>query len=81
MNLEIIRFKPMEAPEFGSCKGCMFDLERFSVCARVAEIAKEKGLPDCEDCSHAGTNYIYVLDDSDPRQIPLIDNRGEVVCK
>lgn len=78
MNINEIRFKAVEADR-ADCKGCMFHGEKSRTCHIAGAIAKEDGMPDCDDRSPSGKTYIYVLDESDPRQIPLIDQRGEVV--
>lgn len=63
MNVAAIRFTAKLATN--GCGGCLFDAERSSVCRDASMCASERNLPDCE----SGPGYIYVLDESDPRQM------------
>ncbi|OEZ46306.1 hypothetical protein JAB1_52050 [Janthinobacterium sp. MP5059B] len=65
-----VRFKAREA-EAVNCEGCLFE-QSFGVCATAAALAMANGQPDCEKRAPGGMTYIYVLDQSDPRQIDLI---------
>lgn len=71
---DTIRFKAVQAPKRGACDGCLFADQASKVCIRASAIAVAAGFPDCDDPSvgQAGT-VIYVLDDSDPRQLPLLE--------
>lgn len=69
-----IRFKAVESPAVGpndACNGCLFS-DRKGVCEDANAIAVKNGQPDCEDLSPNGNMHIYVLDDSDPRQLDLL---------
>lgn len=69
-----LRFKAVQAPVFGDCDGCLFIGQRASVCKRANRIAVEAGDPDCDQVLGAPKRtVIYVLDKSDPRQLPLIE--------
>lgn len=69
-----IRFKAIQAPEFGDCDGCLFIGQRASVCKQANRIAVEAGDPDCDQVLKAPKRtVIYVLDKTDPRQLPLIE--------
>jgi hypothetical protein len=71
---DTIRIKAVQAPIFGECDGCHFMGQRASVCFRAASIAVAAGDPDCDHVLIAPKRtVIYVLDKSDPRQIPLIE--------
>lgn len=71
MNISNLRITAVESTR--SCKGCMFAEEKSYTCVQLcAELAK-RGLPDCEDKSPSGKEYIYVLDEADPRQMTLLD--------
>lgn len=71
MNIDNLRIKAVESAR--NCTGCMFVLEQSWTCVRLcAELAK-RGLPDREDKAPSGKEYIFVLDDSDPRQLNLLD--------
>lgn len=60
----------------GSCEGCLFRGQRYFVCREANEIAIAADLPDCNDLSPSGHDYIYVLDTSDPRQIDLLKHQS-----
>lgn len=68
-----IRFKAIKAPARNKCDGCLFDGQVSRVCIQACDIAAAAGQPDCDDplVGQVGT-VIYVLDDSDPRQLPLL---------
>ena len=51
--------------EATSCRGCLFDGQRSSVCARASLAAVRAGMADCE------SGFIYVMREIDPRQIPI----------
>ncbi len=53
----------------------MFQGQRSEVCREASHIAKEAGLEDCDVPLPNGESAIYVLDKSDPRQIPIITER------
>jgi hypothetical protein len=73
MNLAEIRFKAVEAKSWNGCSGCMFFTESHSTCVAACEKAVQDGLPDCKDLAPSGNSYVYVLDESDPRQMNLLD--------
>jgi hypothetical protein len=54
------------------CSGCLFDKELGSVCMQVEEIAKLRGLPNCDYPSSNGKRVIYVAAEVDERQIELL---------
>ena len=62
---------PMVAP-INACNGCLFSNEKVSVCREVCRIAVAAGLPDC-DSEPSGKRVIYVLPETDPRQISIFD--------
>lgn len=64
-----MRFKPMKAPVYADCEGCLFVGQRSSVCRRACEIAEV----DCDDPWPSGGSMIFVADPSDPRQLNLLD--------
>jgi hypothetical protein len=72
INLDNIRIKAIEAPVFGECDGCLFIGQRSDVCVRAAANAVDAGDPDCDQVLPDRRAVIYVIDKSDPRQIPLI---------
>lgn len=66
MNISTTQFKAQPAT---SCRGCLFEPEHSATCKAACAEAAKRGLPDCDDAK----GYIYVLDEVDPRQIPLIE--------
>lgn len=69
-----IRFKAIQAPVFGECDGCLFIGQRSSVCNRASAIATAAGAPDCDQVlAGPRRTVIYVADDSDPRQMALLE--------
>ena len=77
MNVERIQFMAQPAKtrlgeESDECAGCLFARQRMEVCRRACELAKLRGLPDCEDRSENNSTYIYVRTAVDPRQIDLL---------
>ena len=56
-----------------NCRECVFQRQRIAVCNRAVDLATRAGMPSCDD-----VDVIYVLRQTDPRQIPLIDQRSEV---
>lgn len=69
-----LRIKAVQAPVFGECDGCLFQGQRSSVCFRAAAIAVAAGDPDCDKVLTAPKRtVIYILDKSDPRQLPLLE--------
>lgn len=72
INPDTLRIKAVQAPVFGECDGCLFQGQRSSVCFRAADIAIAAGDPDCDQVLPGRRSVIYVLDKSDPRQMPLI---------
>jgi hypothetical protein len=71
VNPETIRFTAAQAPHFRECDGCLFVSQRASVCSQASAIAVAAGHPDCDDVLPGRRTVIYVLDRSDPRQMPL----------
>jgi len=51
----------------GTCKGCIFEKQRVSVCRKAADAAALAGLADCD------TGVIYILRAQDPRQLNLVE--------
>jgi len=77
INPDQVRFKAINAPVFGECDGCMFIGQRAAVCNRASEIAQAAGDPDCEKVLEGPRRTaVYVLDKSNPRQLPLIRKDG-----
>jgi hypothetical protein len=72
INPDNIRIKAIEAPVFSECDGCLFIGQRSDVCVRAAANAVDAGDPDCDQVLPGRRAVIYVIDKSDPRQIPLI---------
>ena len=71
---DTIRIKAVQAPKFGQCDGCHFIGQRADVCFRAAAIAMAAGDPDCEKVlTGPKRTVIYVLDKTDPRQLPLLE--------
>ena len=70
---DTIRIKAVQAPVFGECDGCLFIGQRSAVCNRANAIAMAAGDPDCDPVLPGRRSVIYVLDKSDPRQMPLIE--------
>lgn len=71
---ETIRIKAVQAPVFGECDGCLFIDQRSNICARANAIAIAAGQPDCDQVlTGPKRTVIYVLDKTDPRQLPLIE--------
>ena len=67
MSIPTIRFTAK--PSTLLCVGCLFRKEHSTVCRQVGLDAVSRGLPDCDDAP----GYIYVLDESDPRQMSLVE--------
>lgn len=61
-----IRFTAQPAT---SCRGCLFEPEHSTTCKQACAEAAKRGLPDCDDAK----GYIYVADETDPRQMSLED--------
>lgn len=57
------------------CMGCMFARQRFAVCTRALELAKLRGVPDCEEPPPGGRLYTYVYKRTpiDPRQMSFLE--------
>ena len=70
---DTIRIKAVQAPVFCECDGCLFIGQRSAVCNRANAIAMAAGDPDCDQVLPGCRSVIYVLDKSDPRQMPLIE--------
>lgn len=49
-----------------SCRGCLFDGQRASVCLVASSLAAKAGLPDCDE------GYVYVSVQTDPRQVEIV---------
>lgn len=49
-----------------SCRGCVFDGQRASVCRQASSLAVLAELPDCDQ------GVIYVALEIDPRQIEIV---------
>lgn len=72
MDPETLRFKPARAPTYADCEGCMFIGQSSPICRRASAISADAGGADCDDPHPQWGSIIYVLDDSDPRQLPLL---------
>lgn len=71
MNPAELRFKAVEArPD--SCAKCIFKDASHRGCVTASDLAVQRGLPDCDDKAPSGKTYIYVLDETDPRQMDLL---------
>lgn len=73
INPDTIRIKAVQAPSFDECDGCLFIGQRSDVCRRASAIAVEAGHPDCDQVLPGRRSVVYVVDKSDPRQLPLIE--------
>jgi hypothetical protein len=71
MNLSEIRFKAIESSR--GCSACLFYGESHRSCVTICDKAVQRGLPDCDDKAPSGKSYVYVLDETDPRQMNLLD--------
>jgi hypothetical protein len=71
MNIDSIRIKAVESAR--ACTGCMFIEQPSYECVALCKQLAKRGLPDCEDKAPSGKEYIYVLDESDPRQMTLLE--------
>lgn len=70
-----VRFTLAQASQHLECHGCIFKGQHSSICREASAIAKADGLEDCDIPLPNGESAIYVLDKSDPRQIPIIAER------
>lgn len=70
---DTIRFKAAPAPVAGECNGCLFIGQRASTCRHANDLAAVNDQPDCDQLLPDGRSIIYILDDSDPRQLPLLE--------
>jgi hypothetical protein len=71
---DTLRIKAVQAPVFSECDGCLFIGQHSNVCYRAAAIAMAAGDPDCDQVLAAPRRtVIYILDKTDPRQLPLIE--------
>lgn len=70
MNPAELRFKAVEAS--CACIGCVFNKESYRTCVTACDLAVQRGMPDCDDKAPSGKTYIYVLDETDPRQMDLL---------
>lgn len=57
----VIEFRAQHSPK--SCAGCLFAGQWARVCNRAAELARLRGVPDCD------SGVIYVAVERDPRQM------------
>jgi hypothetical protein len=71
MNLAEIRFKAIESSR--GCSACLFYGESYRSCVNACDKAVQRGLPDCDDKAPSGKTYVYALDETDPRQMNLLD--------
>ena len=71
MNLAEIRFKAIESSR--GCSACLFYGESYRSCVNACDKAVQRGMPDCDDKAPSGKTYVYVLDETDPRQMNLLD--------
>lgn len=67
-----LRFTAERANLVDCCDGCLFAGQGGATCMQAAHIAMAAGLPDCEDRHPVGGSYVYVIDKSDARQLPLL---------
>jgi hypothetical protein len=51
------------------CTGCLFRSQKYTVCDAAHDIAVAAGLPPCSGDSG---EFIYIIDESDPRQLQLL---------
>lgn len=72
MNISEIKFTAKEMPMLYTCKGCLFDPERSAICYQAADVAKLRGIPDCEYPTATGKRIIYVAMQVDERQLDLL---------
>lgn len=71
-----LQFKAIAARKHRSCSGCLFDGQRVKVCREACEIAKKAGILDCDDVDPVtGKSMIYMLRETDPRQISIMENK------
>ena len=71
MNIDQVRVKAIE--HAGGCSKCMFHGESFRSCVTICDRLVQRGLPDCDDKAPSGKTYVYVLDETDPRRLNLLD--------
>ena len=71
MNPSEIRFKAVESSR--GCSACLFYGESYRSCVNACDKAVQRGLPDCDDKAPSGKTYVYVLDETDLRQMDLLD--------
>ena len=71
MNPSEIRFKAVESSR--GCSACLFYGESYRSCVNACDKAVQRGLPDCDDKAPSGKSYVYVLDETDLRQMDLLD--------
>lgn len=50
-----------------SCRNCLFDGQRASVCHQASAVAVRASLPDCDD------GFVYVAVPVDPRQLTITE--------
>lgn len=77
LNGETWRYKAQAVSKGDECKGCLFSAHRSDVCHRATFEALLVDQPDCEDKPPNGGSYIYVTDESDPRQMDLLEGVKE----
>lgn len=71
MNIDQLRIKAVE--HAGGCRACLFFGESFRTCVNLCDKLIQRGLPDCDDKAPSGKSYVYVIDETDPRQMGLLD--------
>lgn len=59
MNIAAIRFTAIESTA-GDCAGCLLDSQPSTECPKAWALAKDRGLPMCEQKAPSGKQYIYV---------------------
>lgn len=56
-----------------ACRSCIFERQRISVCDRAVALATKAGMPSCDI-----EDVVYVLRETDPRQIDFVaENKQE----
>jgi len=67
-----VRFKAASALVHGECDGCLFCDQRASVCMQASVIAAANNIIDCDGRLPDGRTVIFIVDESDPRQLDLL---------
>ena len=55
-----------------ACHGCMFEGQRYGICAEASRLAVTAGIKDCEELdAETGRTSIYVKAEIDVRQLTI----------